>query len=71
MSCRAGCDGGAGGAQYVKPQGAEREREAWIPWLCMGGGAGAVSSQENLDSLAVKLHPSIATPRCDEEVGLG
>lgn len=70
MSRRAGCDGGAGGAPYLKPQGAEREREAWVPWLCRGGGAGAAGSQETLDSLAVKLHPSTAIPWCEEEVGV-
>lgn len=29
-----------------------------------------VSSQESLDCLAVKLHPSTATPWCDEELGV-
>lgn len=44
----------------------QKGRGNWIPWLCRGGGAGAVSSQESLDALAVKLHPSTAMLWCDE-----
>lgn len=70
LSCRAGCDSRAGGARYVKLQGAEREREGWSPWLCRRGGAGATDSQESLDSLAVELHPSTAVPQRGKEVGV-
>lgn len=37
---------------------------------CRGGGAGTAGSQESLDSLAVKLHPSTAMPWCEEEAGV-